>query len=71
MANFFLFFFPICSLLISFSCFTPASISSTVLKRTEDSGQLCLISDFDEIALSCSQINMMLTVPFSYIAFLC
>lgn len=63
--------FPICIPLISFSCLiVPSNASSTVLKRSGDCGQPCLIFYFNGISLSFSSFKIMLAVSLSYTAFI-
>ena len=55
--------FPICILLLSFSWLLAlANTSSAILKRCGESGQTCLIPDFDETALSFSQKKLILAM---------
>lgn len=63
--------FPICIPFVSFSCLiVPSNASSTVLKRSGDPGQPCLIFYFNGIALSFSSFKIMLAVGLLYPAFI-
>ena len=63
--------FPIPIPLISLCCLIfIARTSSTILKRSGESGQPCLVPDFNGMALSFSPFNLMLAVGLLYIAFI-
>lgn len=65
------FFFLIYTPSTSFPClFAPASASRPVLERRRDSGQSCLVSDYNEIAFYSSQFRTMLAVALTYIVFI-
>ena len=63
--------FPICTPLISFSCLISlARVSSTVLKRSGDSGHPYLVPVFKGNSRNFSPISMMLAVGLLYISFM-
>lgn len=52
--------FPICILFVYFTCL--AKTSSAILNSNDESGNICLVSDFSENAFSFSQFTMLLSV---------
>jgi hypothetical protein len=62
---------PICISFISSSCLIALSRNSmTMLKRSGDSGNTCLIPDFRGNSFSFSPLSIMLAIGLSYIAFI-
>lgn len=58
---------PICILWISFPCLlAPASVLSSVFKKSRKSRLACRVSIFSQIALSFSPFRMMLAVGLSH-----
>jgi hypothetical protein len=56
------------SLFISCSCLIWNS--KTIMNRSEESGDHCLVPDFNENGFSCSPFSMMLTIGLLYITFI-
>lgn len=62
--------FPFCIPLISFSCLISlASALNTVLRGSQESGQLCCATDYNGTASPFSLLNMMLAMYLSYMTF--